>query len=363
MPFATKQARAAGVFASGLKVIALAAISCVCVTHQAAAQSAPEALPLFLDAEPLTLTIEAPFRQISRKSRQRPEYDGTLQYRDAGGQTVELGVELRIRGNSRLRECDFPPLRLDFDRSELEGTVFAGQNRLKLVTLCKREERYRDYLQLEYQIYRIFNLLTDYSFRVRWARIEYVVTDSRRDEPFTEPAFLIEEDWEVAARHGTDLQEVESLKIGDLDRRHTAMLALFHYMIGNTDWSGVQGPAGEVCCHNGKVIGNDGSPAIVLPYDFDQSGLIDAEYAGPSEILPIRSVRERLYRGYCPMNSEIDWALARFNARREAIEQTLALSSASDAARDKALAFLRDSYAIVNDPARLQSEILDGCRG
>ena len=359
----TNQTAAARVLASGPKAIALAAMACVCVLHRAAAQNEPEVLPLFLDAEPLALTIEAPFRQIARKSRQRPEYDGVLKYSDAGGQTFALGVELRIRGNSRLRECDFPPLRLDFDRHALEGTVFAGQNRLKLVTLCKRQDRYRDYLQLEYQLYRIFNLLTDYSFRVRWATIEYVTTDGRRDEPFTEPAFLIEEDWEVAARHGMDPREVESLRIDELDRRHVALLALFQYMIGNTDWSGVQGPEGEVCCHNGKVIGSPGSPAIVLPYDFDQSGLIATEYARPSEILSIRSVRERLYRGYCPMNPELGWAVARFNARREAIEQTLAMSTASDAARDEALAFLRESYAIVNDPSRLQSEIVDHCRG
>ncbi|MFL2545978.1 MAG: hypothetical protein ACJ0SL_01225 [Candidatus Rariloculaceae bacterium] len=95
-----------------------------------------------------------------------------LRYRDEQGEEVVLDVDIRIRGNSRLDICSFPPLRLDFPRTRLEGTVFAGQNRLKLVTLCRDRDAFRYYLAQEYQIYIAFSALTDHSFRVRRATIE-----------------------------------------------------------------------------------------------------------------------------------------------------------------------------------------------
>ena len=126
----------------------------------------------------------------------------------------------------------------------------------------------------------------------------------------------------------------------------------------------MQGPAGDVCCHNGDVIGMAGRGAIVLPYDFDQAGLINAEYARPSEMLSIGNVRQRLYRGYCPMNAELDWAVSRFNEQREDIEALLGGSSVvSRGARNRALIYLRESFDIIKDPDRFRAEVRDRCRG
>jgi hypothetical protein len=69
-------------------------------------------------------------------------------------------------------------------------------------------------------------------------------------------------------------------------------------MIANVDWSAKEpAPDEEDCGHNGKLIGTVGHGVIVLPYDFDQSGLVSAAYATPMSDL--RYVRERRCRGYC----------------------------------------------------------------
>ncbi len=321
------------------------------------------ARPLFADDSPLELTIEGPFRRLSRDGRERPERAGLVRYRDAQGQEVVLDVEIRIRGKSRLELCSSPPLRLNFRRSQVSGTVFAGQNHLKLVTQCKKQDSYRDYLAQEYQIYRAFNALTDRSFRVRRVSVEYLDTDARRPTSFTEPSFLIEEDWEVAERNDMQALEVESLEISDLDPRHTALLAVFQFMIGNTDWSSIRAVDGEDCCHNGKVISAPDMGAIVIPYDFDQSGAINIPYAQPNPVLRIGSVRQRLYRGLCATNGELEWVIQRLNEQRAEVDGVFNSDRVSERRRNWALDYLRESYEIINDPEQRNEEIVEACRG
>jgi hypothetical protein len=320
------------------------------------------ARPLFDDVTPLELTIEAPFRELRRYGDDRQERGAIVRHRAPTGEETVLDAEIRVRGNSRVAICDFPPLRVDFDNDALGGTIFAGQNHLKLVTLCKRRDSYREYLAQEYQIYKAYNALTEYSFRARWASIEYVDADGR-GKPFTEPAFFIEEDWEVAERNGLEALDVPEVPLSELDARHAALLALFQYMIGNTDWSAISAePDEEDCCHNGKPIGQPGGSIIVLPYDFDFSGLIQTDYASPRSHLPIRSVRERLYTGYCAMNAELPWAVQRFNEERGAIERVFDAEPVDERTRKRTIKYLDDFYETINDPEELRDEVIGDCR-
>ena len=285
-----------------------------------------------------------------------------LEYLEQNGTNVAVDIEIRIRGRSRLDNCDFPPLSLDFPRDAVAETVFAGQNRLKLVTLCKQSDTYRDYLTQEFLIYRMFNALTARSFRVRWATVEYVYTEVRRPRSMIEPAFLIEGDWEVAERLEMEAVETEELEVETLDAQYSALFALFQFLIGNTDWALIEGPPGDLCCHNGKVIGSTGEPFVVLPYDFDNSGLISTAYAVPSESLPIRSVRQRLYRGFCVMNEELYAAILHVNQQRERMISLLDDESIGERARKRAVKYLNDSFEVVNDREQRQEQIYERCR-
>jgi len=100
------------------------------------AQTRPVA-PLFAGYTPVAITLTTPVRTLVNRRASRPELDGTLAYEDAAGRTVALDVEVTTRGHSRLEICSFPPLSLDLRRGQLDGTLFAEQNRLKLVTLCR----------------------------------------------------------------------------------------------------------------------------------------------------------------------------------------------------------------------------------
>lgn len=349
---------------AGLRTISVGLVVALpLIANAVQAQSFLSPYPMFRDEVPLALKISAPFRALERDDGgDRPEYDAVIEYIDANGASVSLDIEVRIRGRSRLENCDFPPLSLDFPRDRVAGTVFEGQNRLKLVTLCKRGAIYVDYLTQEFQIYRMFNVLTNRSFQVRWAEVEYVYTDSGRERSRIEPAFLIEEDWEVAERLGMDVIEIDNIEIEELDAEFSALYALFQFLVGNTDWAVLAGPSGDSCCHNGKVIGTSGWPFIVLPYDFDNAGLISAEYAVPSNILPIRTVRQRLYRGFCVANDDLDAAALHIVQQRERLAAVLDDESVSRRSRERALDYFDEFFEIINDAEERREQIDERCR-
>ena len=320
-------------------------------------------LPLFADDARLSLRIEAPMRSLSRDRRDREELEGTLTYTDATGSEVTLDLQLRTRGNSRMDICTFPPLRLNLRRRQVEGTLFAGQNQLKLVTLCKDQTAYRDYLALEYSLYSVFALLTDRSYRVRWVDIDYVDTDRRRPDVETRSGFLIEEDTELAARTGMEVWRADTLDLAILDPAQTSRLALFHYLVGNTDWAATTGPPGERCCHNGDLFRDSAGRAVVVPYDFDQSGLIDADYATPADNLPIRSVSQRLFRGYCAHNDGIDGVIRQLTDARSDIEAVFESADIRERTRERVLRYIDDFYEILADPDERAERINGACRG
>ena len=317
--------------------------------------------PTFATEAPLELKLTGPFGELGRNPEDRPEHPAVIEFSGPDGEPMSLDIEIRIRGNSRVRECQYPPLSLDFPRSQTTGTVFEGQNRLKLAVLCRNGNAHLGYLAQEFLIYRMFNLLTDRSFRVRWATVQYLDTSARRPEPRLAPAFLIEEDWELAERLGMDVIDIEEIDPDALDTAHTALISVFQYLIGNTDWSVILGPPGENCCHNGKVIGRGDGPYYVVPYDFDNSGLINAAYAVPSEVLGITRVTQRVYRGFCRWNPALPDVIAELNRQRDRMMSVFESELLDDRPRRSALEFLNESFEVINDPEDLEDRIYGSC--
>jgi len=140
---------------------------------------------------------------------------------------------------------------------------------------------------------------------------------------------------------------------------------LFQYLIANTDFAVKKGPSGEGCCHNGRVLSPPGRQHewVVLPYDFDQAGIIRTDYALPDIRLPIRDVNVRLYRGFCWQNHALPPAVERFNRNRDAITAALIPDDVSKTQKGRIRRYVDRFYDIVNDSAELQSRVLDQCRG
>jgi len=313
---------------------------------------------LFRSEAPLVLELEADFGQLledrDQESEERP---ARITLQRPGGE-VSVPLEVRTRGNFRLRDhiCPFPPLRLDFPEDSIAGTPLEGQDKLKLVTHCRDWDSYEQNVLEEYLAYRIYNLLTDVGFRVQLALITYRDT-SGKHEAVSRLGFLLEEEDALAARLGGQMLEVPSAHPDDFVPRQAGLMYLFEFMIGNTDWSLVQ-------FHNVKLIRIE-SEYFPIPYDFDFSGLVDAPYAGPNPALAqrISTVTERLYWGICSDRIDYSALFDHFNGRREAI---LGLVEGQAGLTDRnarlASVYIESFYEIINDRKEADRMIVNACR-
>jgi hypothetical protein len=275
---------------------------------------------------------------------------------------VEHSIKVQVRGKSRRRVCDFPPLRLNFAVEETAQSIFAGENRLKLVTHCRDSKAAQlDTLQ-EYAAYRIFNLISDVSYKVRLLHITYTDTDGGlKEKEFDRYGFLIESASGLADRIGGQPAEVSAVSLSTLDSNHAAAVFVFQYLIGNTDWSLVTADEDDTCCHNGDLFDVD-SMRYYVPYDFDLSGIVNARYARPDPSLRISKVTQRKYRGFCMPTDAVKAALGSINARKTAILDSInQLPGVSQKDSDATIAYLQKFFARASNEDKIVQQFERRC--
>jgi hypothetical protein len=317
---------------------------------------------LFASDEPLTIRLETPLRFIFAE-RQDPRFrPARIEVDGANGEPLAIDLRIRVRGKSRTQACEFAPLLLNFRSEQPEGSPFAGEDRLKLVTHCLDNTEHDQYVLLERQIYLALNLLTEASLRTRPVKISYFDSERGREGP-NRPGFLIEDEGRFAERSGLTTVTAERIERARYDPGALAMLDVFQYFIGNTDWSAVDGPAAEPCCHNVVPFARADGVLLPVPYDFDSTGLVEAPYALPAAGLPIQTVRDRLYRGGCRPVAELDPVLAIFTARRDALEALFTTDTGlSERRAERARRYIAQFYELLADEARAERAFRTNCR-
>jgi hypothetical protein len=279
----------------------------------------------------------------------------TLAFSERG---VEKTTQVLLRTRGRLRSttggCDLPALFVIFG-GDTAGTQFAGEKMLPLTTHCRTSAQYEQYLIKEYLAYRIYNALADSSLRVRLVRVTYH-DESRPGKPLVRYAFFTEHFDSLARREGATVFKPQQFDLAQADATELATMDLFQFMIGNTDWS-------AVFRHNVVLIRDDatGRPTAA-PYDFDFSGLVDAEYATVAPQLPIHAVTQRLFRGACRPDTDWDSVFAAFAAKRDAIFALVDDQPLERATRDKARRYLASFYEVIGSAERRDREIVGACR-
>jgi hypothetical protein len=343
-----------------MKIRSLAiALALLLVPAAAAALAPPTAL--FASQEPISLTLRGPISTIARGERRARE--ATLMLRSPAAETH--AIRLSPRGITRLKRdiCQFAPMRIEFVQPPPPGSLFERQGRLKLVTHCRAAESFQRHVLLEYAAYKLYNQLTPASYRVRLANIDYVDENGR--PVTTRLGFFIEDIDHVAARNGTRSAAVgERISRSQLSPREAARFALFQYMIGNLDWAMTAGPPGDTCCHNSRLIEPvAGSAGLVpVPYDFDHAGLVDAPYATPPDVVPVRTVRTRYYRGYCAHNAHIAPLAAEFRGNRPQLLAALSqIPQIDERTRARATAYLELFFADIADEPAISRKLLRTC--
>jgi hypothetical protein len=314
-----------------------------------------EAVPLFREVEPLAFKLSADFKAMSkdRNPKSTKRFPALLEVKASDGTLRSIPVSLRTRGHTRLQHhCDFVPIRIEFPQQETLGTPFEGQHELKLGTHCSGAQLYEQYVLREFLAYRIFHLLTPRSFRVRLAEATYV--DAKGETQKARPAMFLESEDDLAGRLEGRVAELPRSLFKDLDSDTLALMMVFEYMIGNTDFS-------IYALHNVRLIQDPGRNLYPVGYDFDYAGLVAAHYAAPAPLLNLKSVEERLYRGPCLTPDELQPIVERFREKQAEVlllvEQVPGLDSGS---RRHAKRYLSEFYEAVADRGGLK-RALTGC--
>jgi len=217
----------------------------------------------------------------------------TFRFKNGKKQTTEITTKVNVRGRYRRRICEFPPLKLRFDKSELQDLGLNKHAGYKLVTHCSDDLASAEYLLREYVAYEMYQTLTPYSLRAHLIKLTYV--DEVSGKKTTNYAILVEDTDEMAERlDGEVCDECYGLTPESFDADNLHLQALFQYMIGNTDWSLEMNKNVKLVRLNGNGL------HVIVPYDFDFSGFVNAPYAVPDSKYSVRSVRERVWLGNNP---------------------------------------------------------------
>lgn len=284
-------------------------------------ESNDETLPSLFEssfnADSLAFTIRTDIQQlIDNKEVEGNSYqEAMLTGMSMGNQIFQGEINIRPRGITRKSRCNFPPLMLQVKKTQREELQVGKSENIKLVTYCKDSIGYQDWIKKEYLAYKLYNSLEEYSFRVKLVEVSY--EDSKGQHPTIQrTGFIIEPLEELAERFDCDIVPDEQA-IKSIHKEKYKLLTAFQYMIGNSDWNFSNR-------HNIRLLQckTDSSP-IPVPYDFDYSGLVNADYATPHPMLPIKKVTERIFQWRGSADEDFSATMQVFQDKRPVLEGIL----------------------------------------
>lgn len=254
--------------------------------------------------------------QVIANRKNEDKVEGIFSFTDRTGMLHSWTANVNVRGRFRRMRCDFPPLKVDLSKKELKKTGLDKHDEFKLVTHCQNESIGEALVIREYLVYCIYNLLTEKSFRAQLSRVNY--HNTRDNKVLSRYGILIEDDKELADRlNATICEGCYSPKPDTLDPEMICLQDLFQLMIGNTDWNN------QMMTNIALLIPKDGGQGYIVPYDFDFSGFVNANYAVPKKDHGIANVRERIYLGFPHSQEVLEKTIAYFQTKEPEILQLI----------------------------------------
>lgn len=338
------------------KPLLFLAISLLSLAHPLVYSQAIDSAMFFQEERPLEMILSSDLKNLLTKRSQKTLQPATITLRFPDSSSIKEDIRIQTRGKFRLENCFMPPLLLNFKNPTSPRLAILGK--LKLVCGCATTSDDEQLIIKEYLTYKMFNFLTEKSFRVRLVRIHY--DDTRgKIKRYTQYGFLLEDVDEMAARNNCTEVEGRQFLTESTDREQMTLVALFQYMIGNVDWSVPH-------YHNVKLmrpVTDTFSLPYVVPYDFNHTGLVDAPYALPQEEYGLANIRERLYRGFPRTFEELEKALVLFRTNKEKI-WSLVNNCAwlSNRYKKDVIGYLSDFYNVIDNKNLIKASFIDNAR-
>lgn len=273
-------------------------------------RSLAQDVPLFQSKEPVNLRITGSIKSIKKKSNDSTFVTGKFLY-EQDKQWVTVPAEARVRGNFRLKNCYFPPLKLKFKGKNVEATIFRGNKTLKVVVPCETGSDKNTLIRKEYLCYQIYQTISPIFFQTRLANLELTEISQKRPRKFELLSFFVEDNSLVAKRHKGKVIKTKGISPAAFDEKQSLRNDYFQYMIGNSDWS-------AVFQHNSNTLYVDGK-YVPLSYDFDLSGFVNAGYGQVNPQQGTGDRRSRVYRGFCKSKEAMEEIRKEFLANESAV--------------------------------------------
>ena len=288
------------------------------LNDDALAQSAiPDTLKnsfrLFEEEKPLEISLRFDLATYFRAKPQEEYLKTNITLYISKTDSITKDIRLRTRGVFRNQYCRFAPIELNFKKAGFGYTDLNSISKIKLVPQCSSSKQNEDWVLREYLTYKLFNVFTDTSFRVRLLTVTYIDSEKKR-KPIKQYGFFIEPVEMLLARTHSVQIKTHALTQKNIIPKIMDRFAIFNYMIGNYDWA-VPGQ------HNVLVIKplafDTVGLAIAIPHDFDWTGLVNPNYAIPAEIVGTETVRERIFTGICRSKEVFQKDLEIFSKKKE----------------------------------------------
>lgn len=266
--------------------------------------------------EMVEVNLELNMSEAFSNRKNQDKHDAFFSYEDRTGQLKTWNIKVEQRGRFRRMKCEkLPPIKLNFKKRDLADAGLIEFDDMKLVTHCVSDaDEAKELLVKEYLAYKIYNQITNLSFRVQFLKINY--KDVVSGETETQYGILIEDNAQLRDRIDADKDEKAfNLKPDKFHTKQIKVVALFNYMIGNSDWSMQE-------MRNVKVMVKDGK-RILVPYDFDFAGLVDAPYVQLRPEHKLASSKDRIFLGFRDDASDLKSARRYFKYKRDPIIKTI----------------------------------------
>lgn len=312
----------------------------------------------FASDELLEITLCFDIREFIKSKYNPTYYDARITVRINESDSITQDIKLKARGEMRRDYCSFPPIMLKFKGGDSTSALKLGKGTMKLVTHCNKTPLFESYIIKEFLTYKLYNLVTPYSFRTRLVKINYVDINKAKNS-FVAYGFLIENEDQLAERSNAVILNNTTLTQKQMDTEDMARVAVFNYMIGNTDWA-------VPSQHNIKIMKSLEVPSdrgIPVAYDFDYSGLVNTVYSTPNEQLPIKIVTERYYQGLCFSDEELQPIIDEFAGKQEQILGTIDnFEYLSNGDKKQVTYFINSFYKLYKSKNYLMSDLNRTCK-
>lgn len=262
-------------------------LSAGCLAESNSLLTKPDLFDMLEGKQFVSVTLFLNLDSLLNNRFSEDEILGTFHYKQDGGKVLKLSVKISLRGKFRRKMCGFPPLKFNFNKTELKELQLSKADEYKLVTHCLEGVEGENNIIKEYLVYQFYQQLSPLSYKAKLLKITY--QDTKSDNKIVGMAIMLEDKSSFEKR--VDLKELKdsfSIHRSNFENANFRTHALFQYMIGNLDWS--TAISKNLGIYQAKSI----NKMFVVPYDFDFSGFVNVSYAVPNKDYNQKKVRDRL---------------------------------------------------------------------